>query len=119
MARMTTEMSTSNGSGSGVSLRAERPQALQETFLSHVRTNNVPLTVFLVNGVKLQGVVKAFDNFSLLLTRGTDSQLVYKHTISTIMPLAPIQLYQQEEQSKDEDASEPAPRRPLIEIRRR
>ena len=52
---------------------SERAQGLQETFLNHVRTNAVPLTVFLLNGVKLQGVVTAFDNFSLLLQRGADS----------------------------------------------
>jgi host factor-I protein len=95
-----------------------RPQGLQETFLSHIRTNKVPLTVFLLNGVKLQGVVTAFDSFSLLLQRGTEAQLVYKHAISTIMPTAPIQLYEQTERSEDKNA-EPAPRRPLVEIRRR
>jgi host factor-I protein len=98
---------------------SERAQGLQETFLNHVRTNAVPLTVFLLNGVKLQGVVTAFDNFSLLLQRGADSQLVYKHAISTIMPTAPIQLYEPEKPSQDEKALEPAPRRPVVEIRRR
>ncbi len=97
----------------------ERPQGLQETFLTHVRTNKVPLTVFLLNGVKLQGVVTAFDSFSLLLQRGAEAQLVYKHAISTVMPMAPIQLYAQEERSQAETAPEPAPRRPLVEIRRR
>ena len=93
---------------------SERAQGLQETFLNHVRTNAVPLTVFLVNGVKLQGVVTAFDNFSLLLQRGAEAQLVYKHAISTIAPTAPIQLYQQEERSEDVKAPEPTPRRPLL-----
>jgi host factor-I protein len=118
MARIAATMSTSNNSGSGDSARTERSQALQATFLSHVCTKRVPLTVFLVNGVKLQGVVTAFDNFSLLLQRGADSQLVYKHAISTIAPTAPTKLYQ-EEQPEAENASEPAPRRLLVEIRRR
>lgn len=73
-------------------MAAERAQSLQDTFLNHVRKNKVPLTIFLVNGVKLQGVVTWFDNFCVLLRRDGHSQLVYKHAISTIMPGAPVQL---------------------------
>ena len=71
----------------------ERPTSLQDTFLNHVRKQKVPLTIFLVNGVKLQGVVTWFDNFCLLLRRDGHSQLVYKHAISTIMPGSPVLLY--------------------------
>ena len=67
---------------------------LQDTFLNHVRKTKTPLTIFLVNGVKLQGIVTWFDNFCLLLRRDGHSQLVYKHAISTIMPGAPIQLFE-------------------------
>ena len=67
----------------------EKPQNLQDTFLNHVRKQKVPVTVFLVNGVKLQGIVTWFDNFCLLLRRDGMSQLVYKHAISTIMPGGP------------------------------
>lgn len=70
----------------------ERAQSLQDTFLNHVRKEKIPLTIFLVNGVKLQGVVTWFDNFCVLLRRDGHSQLVYKHAISTIMPGAPIHL---------------------------
>ena len=70
----------------------ERTQSLQDTFLNHVRKAKIPLTIFLVNGVKLQGVVTWFDNFCVLLRRDGHSQLVYKHAISTIMPGQPIQL---------------------------
>ena len=70
-------------------MAAERAQNLQDTFLNNVRKNKVPLTIFLVNGVKLQGVVTWFDAFSLLLRREGASQLVYKHSISTIMPAEP------------------------------
>jgi host factor-I protein len=70
----------------------ERTQSLQDTFLNHVRKSKTPLTIFLVNGVKLQGVVTWFDNFCVLLRRDGHSQLVYKHAISTIMPGQPIQL---------------------------
>ena len=62
-------------------MAAERPQNLQDTFLNFVRKNKVPLTIFLVNGVKLQGVVTWFDNFCVLLRRDGHSQLVYKHAI--------------------------------------
>jgi len=68
-------------------------QNLQDAFLNHVRKNKVPLTTFLVNGVKLQGVITWFDPFCILLRRDGQSQLVYKHAISTIMPAQPISLY--------------------------
>ena len=71
-------------------MAAERTQNLQDTFLNHVRKNKIPLTIFLVNGVKLQGVVTWFDNFCVLLRRDGHSQLVYKHAISTIMPGHPV-----------------------------
>lgn len=74
-------------------MAAERTQNLQDTFLNHVRKNKTPLTIFLVNGVKLQGVVTWFDNFCVLLRRDGHSQLVYKHAISTIMPGHPVQLF--------------------------
>ena len=65
---------------------------LQDTFLNSVRKNRNPVTLFLVNGVKLQGVITWFDNFSVLLRREGTVQLVYKHAISTIMPSLPIDL---------------------------
>jgi host factor-I protein len=73
---------------------ADRAQNLQDTFLNYVRKHKVPLTIFLVNGVKLQGVVTWFDNFCVLLRRDGHSQLVYKHAISTIMPGHPISLFE-------------------------
>jgi len=76
----------------GKSMAAERPQSLQDTFLNHVRKNKTPLTIFLINGVKLQGIVTWFDNFCVLLRRDGHSQLVYKHAISTIMPGGPVHL---------------------------
>ena len=72
----------------------EKKQNLQDTFLNSVRRSKTPLTIFLVNGVKLQGVVSWFDNFCVLLRRDGQSQLVYKHAISTIMPAQPVQLYE-------------------------
>jgi host factor-I protein len=72
----------------------EKKQNLQDTFLNSVRRSKTPLTIFLVNGVKLQGVVSWFDNFCVLLRRDGQSQLVYKRAISTIMPAQPVQLYE-------------------------
>lgn len=65
---------------------AARPISLQDHFLNSVRRAKLPVTIFLVKGVKLQGVVTWFDAFSVLLRREGTSQLVYKHSISTIMP---------------------------------
>jgi len=86
----------------GKVMAAERTQNLQDTFLNYVRKNKVPLTIFLVNGVKLQGVVTWFDNFCLLLRRDGHSQLVYKHAISTIMPTQPIRLFEGDREDPEE-----------------
>src|SRR6266446_3593253 len=93
---------TKNGS---TTMAPERAQNLQDTFLNHVRKNKTPLTIFLVNGVKLQGVVTWFDNFCVLLRRDGHSQLVYKHAISTIMPGHPIQLFEGGEEPPAGDKS--------------
>ena len=69
-----------------------KTENLQETFLNQLRKEKSSVTVFLVNGVKLQGIITWFDNFSILLKRDTHIQLVYKHSISTIMPSEPISL---------------------------
>jgi host factor-I protein len=65
-------------------------QNLQDQFLNMLRKNKTPVTVFLVKGVKLQGIITWFDNFSILLRRDGQVQLVYKHGVSTIMPAIPI-----------------------------
>ena len=82
---------------------SEKSQNVQDVFLNHVRKNKLPVTVFLVNGVKLQGIITWFDNFSILLKRDQHVQLVYKHAISTIMPMTPIQL---QELDEDDNASD-------------
>ena len=69
-----------------------RSQNLQDVFLNYVRKQKMPVTVFLINGVKLQGVITSFDNFCMMLRRDGHSQLVYKHAISTVMPSSPINL---------------------------
>ena len=65
---------------------ADKPLSLQDYFLNSLRKSKVPVTIFLVKGVKLQGVITWFDAFSLLLRRDGTSQLIYKHSVSTIMP---------------------------------
>ena len=74
---------------------SDKSQNVQDVFLNHVRKNKAAVTVFLINGVKLQGVITWFDNFCVLLRRDGHSQLVYKHAISTVMPVAPIQLFEE------------------------
>jgi host factor-I protein len=68
---------------------ADKSLSLQDQFLNGIRRTKAPVTIFLVKGVKLQGVVTWFDPFSLLLRRDGNAQLVYKHAISTIMPAHP------------------------------
>ena len=80
---------------------AEKLQNLQDTFLNTVRKSKTPLTIFLVNGVKLQGVITWYDNFCVLLRRDGMSQLVYKHAISTIMPAQPVQLFDEDDGQRD------------------
>jgi len=84
-------------------MAAEKNQNLQDAFLNTVRKTKAPLTIFLVNGVKLQGIVTWFDNFCLLLRRDGHSQLVYKHAISTIMPAQPIQLFDADDEDSKDD----------------
>ena len=71
---------------------ADKVNNLQDIFLNTLRKNKTPVTMFLVKGVKLQGIITWFDNFSVLLRRDGQSQLVYKHAISTVMPAQPIDL---------------------------
>ena len=80
---------------------ADKLQNLQDTFLNTVRKSKTPLTIFLVNGVKLQGVITWYDNFCVLLRRDGMSQLVYKHAISTIMPGQPVQLFDEDERPRE------------------
>jgi host factor-I protein len=82
---------------------AERSQNLQDQFLNAVRKQKIPLTIFLVNGVKLTGVVTSFDNFCVLLRRDGHAQLVYKHAISTIMPGQPVNMFETEDAAAKPD----------------
>ena len=76
---------------------SEKNPNVQDVFLNKIRKEKMTVTVFLVNGVKLQGIVTWFDNFSMLLRRESQVQLVYKHAISTIMPGGPLSLHEEGE----------------------
>ena len=65
---------------------------IQDMFLDHLRDNRIEVTVFLVTGIRLQGWINRFDNFTVELARGDSSQIIYKHAISAINPAEPIQL---------------------------
>lgn len=80
---------------------SDKNQNLQDVFLNSVRKTKTPVTVFLVNGVKLQGIITWFDNFCILLRRDGLSQLVYKHAISTVMPSGPLQLFDPEKEDEE------------------
>ena len=71
--------------------QAPRPQSLQDPFLNVLRRERVPVSVYLVNGIKLQGTIESFDQFVVLL-RGTTSQMVYKHAISTVVPARAVRV---------------------------
>ena len=66
-------------------------QSLQDPFLNALRRERVPVSIYLVNGIKLQGQVESFDQFVILL-KNTVSQMVYKHAISTVVPARPVQM---------------------------
>ena len=70
----------------------DKAHNLQDIFLNQVRKEHISVTIFLVNGVKLQGIITWFDNYSILLKRDGHVQLIYKHAVSTIMPASPVSL---------------------------
>ena len=81
-------------------MSSDKTQNVQDIFLNHIRKQKTSVTIFLVNGVKLQGIATWFDNFSVLLRRDGHTQLVYKHAISTVMPSVPIQLFEPEKDAE-------------------
>lgn len=89
-------------------MAATQSQNIQDVFLNTLRKKKVPVTIFLSNGVKLQGNITGFDNFSVLLRRGPQVQLVYKHTIATVVPSAPVSLYDEDDAANDQSSQAPA-----------
>lgn len=77
----------------GAALGTHSGAGVEAAFLEHLRFQQTPVTIFLVNGVKLQGVIPAFDEQAIILRRDGHAQLVYKHAVSTIMPVESIALF--------------------------
>ncbi len=75
---------------------SEQQSSLQHTFLNKLRKEKTPVTIFLINGVKLEGIITWFDSFSVLLRRHNHQQLIYKHAISTVLPINPITIFEEE-----------------------
>ena len=78
--------------------------SLQDPYLNVLRKERIPVSIYLVNGIKLQGQVESFDQFVVLL-KNTVSQMVYKHAISTVVPSRVVRVPLQNPQDEDEDAS--------------
>ncbi len=75
----------------------EKTKNLQELFLNRVRLDKLPVTVFLMNGFQLRGIIRAFDSFTVVLDSEGKQQMIYKHAISTIVPPRPVSLGDEEE----------------------
>lgn len=71
---------------------AKQPVNIQDTFLNQIRKEKIPVTVYLVNGFQIRGMVRAFDNFTVVLDADGKQQLIYKHAISTFTPMRPVSL---------------------------
>lgn len=74
---------------------------IQDTFLNQLRKDNIPVTVFLMNGFQIRGVIKAFDNFTIIIDSEGRQQMVYKHAISTFTPQRNVSLMQQDQSGTD------------------
>ncbi|MOA02278.1 RNA-binding protein Hfq [compost metagenome] len=74
---------------------------IQDTFLNQLRKDNIPVTVFLMNGFQIRGVIKAFDNFTIIIDSEGRQQMVYKHAISTFTPQRNVSLMQQDSSSSE------------------
>ena len=75
---------------------------LQDSFLNQVRKEKIPVTIFLVNGFQIKGIVRGFDNFTVIVELEQKQQLVYKHAISTVAPVKPIGMLNLDPRSEDE-----------------
>ncbi|MBL0407696.1 RNA chaperone Hfq [Microvirga aerilata] len=83
---------------------AQSTATIQDAFLKHVRANNIDVTMFLVNGIRLQGRIKRYDSYTVQLVRGDSSQIIFKHAISAINPAEPVELMRAK---TDQGQSEP------------
>lgn len=79
----------------------QKTQNLQDTFLNYIRREKIPVTLFLMNGFQLRGIVRSFDSFVVLIDADGRQQMIYKHAISTIAPLSPIDLHEADETGEE------------------
>jgi host factor-I protein len=86
----------------GLTLNNKNQLNLQDAFLNQVRKEKTPVTIFLVNGFQIKGVVKGFDNFTVIVELDQKQQLVYKHAISTVAPLKPIAIINMEMRNEED-----------------
>lgn len=86
----------------GLTLNNKNQLNLQDAFLNQVRKEKTPVTIFLVNGFQIKGVVKGFDNFTVIVELDQKQQLVYKHAISTVAPLKPISIINLEMRNEED-----------------
>ena len=70
----------------------QKTQNLQDTFLNYIRREKIPVTLFLMNGFQLRGVITGFDNFVVILVTDNKQQMIYKHAISTLVPARPLKI---------------------------
>ena len=82
----------------GISM--SKSQTLQDPFLNALRKERIPVSVFLMNGIKLQGTIESFDQFVIVLNN-TTNQLVYKHAVSTIVPAKNVSTYKIQQEAED------------------
>ena len=80
-------------------------QLIQDPFLNEIRKEKIPVSIYLVNGIKLQGLIESFDQFVVLLKNNVCQQMVYKHAISTIVPAKPVQTLKVLDDDKNSNAS--------------
>ena len=79
----------------------QKTNNLQEIFLTKARKQSIPLTIFLMNGFQMRGIIRGFDNFVVILESEGKQQMIYKHAISTIIPQHPVELYGAREERAD------------------
>jgi len=82
---------------------AEKSQNVQDVLLNSLRKSKMPVTIYLANGVKLQGIITGFDNFSVVLRRGPQMQLIYKHAMATVVPTENVRLFEPEGGYEEEE----------------
>jgi host factor-I protein len=90
--------SSNNKTRQAIATMSNKGQLLQDPFLNLLRKEHVPVSIYLVNGIKLQGQIESFDQYVVLL-RNTVTQMVYKHAISTVVPSRPVDFQQESAQS--------------------